>query len=214
MKRMIYVLFAITFIFATSTLVFAGNGETPGVPQNVKAEVYSPSAAIVKWVPGNPLNQTDFWVYASSDNGSTWIPLAGFAYKNADSCIVYNLDSKGTYIFKVLARRFDRGITYYSKFSNVSNEVTLLPTGFSLNQNFPNPFNPTTVISYSVPSTLRVTLKIYNVLGKEVMTLVDAEKTAGNYNATFDASNLPSGVYIYRIQAGKFSEAKRMVLVK
>ena len=89
-----------------------------------------------------------------------------------------------------------------------------LPAKFNLSQNYPNPFNPTTTIQYSVGSTQRVQLKIYDVLGNEIAVLVNEEKSPGNYSVEFDASNLSSGVYIYKITAGAFSSAKKLVLIK
>ncbi len=85
---------------------------------------------------------------------------------------------------------------------------------FELEQNYPNPFNPTTTIRFSVPAKELVTLKVFNVLGQEVMTLVNKEMSAGSYKVNFDASNLPTGVYIYKMTAGKFSATKKMILLK
>ncbi len=91
-----------------------------------------------------------------------------------------------------------------------------LPQNYSLSQNYPNPFNPSTNISYSIPQTCKVILKIFDVIGKEVTTLVDEEKTDGNYTIEFNSEkfNLPSGIYFYRLQAGKFSETKKLVLME
>jgi len=86
--------------------------------------------------------------------------------------------------------------------------------GFFLNQNYPNPFNPSTTIRYSIPQTEKVVLKIYNILGQEVSTLVNEVQFPGTYNVIFDASHLASGMYIYRIQAGEFTEVKRMMFIK
>ena len=88
-----------------------------------------------------------------------------------------------------------------------------IPTKFVLYQNYPNPFNPQTTIKFAVPKSEQVTLKIYDLLGREVWSYKDF-KTAGNYSVTFDGSNLASGVYFYRIEAGNFIESKKMVLVK
>ncbi len=88
------------------------------------------------------------------------------------------------------------------------------PKTFALEQNYPNPFNPVTVIGYQVPVTSHVTLTIYNALGKEIATLVNQEKPAGQYKASFNASNLPSGIYFYRICAGNFTAVKKLMLVK
>jgi hypothetical protein len=85
---------------------------------------------------------------------------------------------------------------------------------FKLDQNYPNPFNPTTRITYSIGKESFVTIKVYDVVGKEVMTLVNNKESAGNKEVVFDATNLPSGVYFYTIKAGSFSDTKKMVLVK
>jgi len=89
-----------------------------------------------------------------------------------------------------------------------------LPDGFTLSQNFPNPFNPSTHIDFTLPASGSVSLKVYDLLGREMMTLVNEQKPAGTYRATFDASNLPSGTYFYVLRAGSFSESKKMLLVK
>ena len=89
-----------------------------------------------------------------------------------------------------------------------------IPKVFSLSQNYPNPFNPTTTIKYSLPTDTKVVIKIYDILGKEVKTLVNDFKKAGFYQETFDGTNLASGVYFYHIEAGKFIQSKKMVLVK
>ncbi|MEE9432327.1 MAG: T9SS type A sorting domain-containing protein, partial [Melioribacteraceae bacterium] len=90
---------------------------------------------------------------------------------------------------------------------------------YELLQNYPNPFNPSTTIEYSIPTVgnkniRSVQIKVYNILGKEVTTLVNKEQPTGNYEVTFDASNLTSGVYYYRITSGSFTETKQMLLVK
>ncbi len=93
-------------------------------------------------------------------------------------------------------------------------EITVVPASFSLSQNFPNPFNPSTTIQYSLPKAENVTLKIYNLLGEEVRTLVEDYQQAGKHSVQFNASNLASGIYFYRLQAGSFVETKKMVLLR
>ncbi len=89
-----------------------------------------------------------------------------------------------------------------------------IPIVYNLTQNFPNPFNPSTTIRYQIPQDGIVTLKIYDILGREVATLVNEEKVAGKYEVNFNASSLASGVYIYKIQAGSFINSKKMILLK
>lgn len=88
------------------------------------------------------------------------------------------------------------------------------PSSFKLSQNYPNPFNPVTTINFSIPKNEIVKIKVYDILGKEVATIVNEQMNAGTYNLTFDASKLSSGVYMYKITAGNFSDIKKMMLIK
>jgi len=111
---------------------------------------------------------------------------------------------------------------------SVDDEAPNLPTEFSLSQNYPNPFNPTTTIRFTIPTSplnpspyqgeghreRLITLKVYDVLGNEIASLVNEEKPAGNYEVEFDAANLPSGVYFYQLHAGGFVDTKKLILVK
>jgi len=96
---------------------------------------------------------------------------------------------------------------------SVNDNITGI-TNYALNQNYPNPFNPSTVISYQMPENSFVTLKIYNAIGSEVATLVNENKTSGIHNVTFDAANLASGIYFYKLQAGNFTAIKKLMLLK
>jgi len=93
-----------------------------------------------------------------------------------------------------------------------------LPSSYKLYQNYPNPFNPSTTISYDVPKSGMVTIKIYNILGKEICTLLNEEKQAGSYKIEFSTNNfllkLSSGIYFYRMKSGNFSETKKLILLK
>jgi hypothetical protein len=93
---------------------------------------------------------------------------------------------------------------------NVSNHFRHT-VNFLLLQNYPNPFNPITKINYQIPKLSFVTMKVYDVLGKEVATLVNEEKPAGNYEIDFDGTGLPSGIYFYQLKAGNFVETKKMI---
>ena len=99
-------------------------------------------------------------------------------------------------------------------FTSVNNSNSNIPKTYSLSQNYPNPFNPSTIIRYQLPVSNKVVLKIYYLLGREVKMLVDKEQNAGKYSVTFKADNLPSGVYFYRLEAGKFISVKKLILIK
>ncbi|MEO8211501.1 MAG: Omp28-related outer membrane protein [bacterium] len=97
--------------------------------------------------------------------------------------------------------------------TGISNQSSV-PGNYSLTQNYPNPFNPTTNFSFSIPKSGNVSLKFYDILGNEVETYVDGLLNAGTYSVEFDGTNLSSGIYFYRLNAGNFSETKRMILSK
>jgi hypothetical protein len=107
------------------------------------------------------------------------------------------------------SRTFTTGTT-----DAVDEVSSALPREFALMQNYPDPFNPTTVIRYKLPFTCSLTLKVFDVLGREVVTLVDGIKSAGNYFVTFDGNRLSSGLYLYRLEAGSYTATQKMLLVK
>jgi len=88
------------------------------------------------------------------------------------------------------------------------------PKMFALGQNYPNPFNPTTTIQYQIPIASNVSLKVYDMLGRDVAVLVNENKIAGYYTSTFDARNMPSGIYFYKMNAGNYSTVKKLILMK
>ncbi len=100
-----------------------------------------------------------------------------------------------------------------NKESSLSQAIDL-PTEYSLYSNYPNPFNPTTTIKFDLPNDGLVQMKVYDILGNEVATIVNENRVAGRYEVSFNASSLASGVYIYKIQAGDFISSKKMILLK
>lgn len=98
--------------------------------------------------------------------------------------------------------------------TGITNNHNEIPNSYALRQNYPNPFNPTTIISYQIPKAGNVKLIVFDILGREVKTLVNEVKKAGNYSIEFNASSYASGVYFYKIESGSFTNSKKMLLVK
>jgi photosystem II stability/assembly factor-like uncharacterized protein len=152
------------------------------------------------------ITDIDLKMYKSTDYGENWINIPA--------------------VEKVAVRKilFNEGEMYIPTDESVwkSNPDSLTniaeddvkPKDYFLSQNYPNPFNPSTTIKYSLPQTGRVTLSIYDLLGREVVKILDEEKPAGEYETNWNASYYPSGVYFLRMQAGEFSETRKVVLVK
>ena len=149
-------------------------------------------------------------VYRSTNNGTNWTSVNNGLTQTYILSIVIgeaNLFA-GTLSGGVWTRPLSEFPVGVSKEGNESLQ------NFLLNQNYPNPFNPETKINYSIPKTSFVSVKVYNMLGFEITTLIKEEKPMGTYEATFNAANLPSGVYFYRLQAGSFIDTKKMILLK
>jgi hypothetical protein len=145
-----------------------------------------------------------------------WITL-GFVdgHGNSNSPKEYSFIDKSPKGGKQISYRLKQidndGDFEYSKIITVEIDA---PNGFELSQNYPNPFNPTTNIQYAISSRQFVTLKLYDVLGNEVIILVAEEKEPGRYDVGFNAARLSSGAYIYRLEAGNYTATKQMILLK
>jgi hypothetical protein len=149
-------------------------------------------------------NSNQAWVRVGfvEGSGTTNAPKSySYVDESATGNVVYRL------------KQIDRdGKFEYSQ--EVEVMITQTPKLFALMQNYPNPFNPTTTIAFSIPKANNVTLKIFDAIGREVATLVNGVRSAGEYNVEFNASTLASGMYLYRLQAGSFVETKKFVLMK
>jgi hypothetical protein len=145
-----------------------------------------------------------FWESISFINGT------GTTTETQSYSFVDNNLSSGTYLYRLKQIDFDGTFEY----SNEVEVVVAVPDKFELSQNYPNPFNPTTKIKYQIPTNNPVSLKIYDVLGNVVTSLVDEVQSLGIYEVTFDASFLSSGTYFYTIRTGSFVETKKMLLLK
>ena len=118
-------------------------------------------------------------------------------------------------ILNTAVQNFRFELVEYSVLTSIDvDEITEIPAYFHLQQNFPNPFNPSTKILYSIPNPDFVTLKIYNILGREVQTLVDEFQKMGTYSVNFNASKLSSEIYFYQLQVGDFVETKKMLFLR
>ncbi|MEO8666498.1 MAG: T9SS type A sorting domain-containing protein [Ignavibacteria bacterium] len=195
-------------------------------PNNIK-EAYNQLNGLMKdgtaWI--NPVNnQVTKYVYNGDPvNGSGWNCVSRLDQRiliGSDLGTVLPLD---TIKFKV-AVFITPGSTHLEAVANlkecaanlvsITKQNSLLPESFKLFQNYPNPFNPNTVINYELNSANNVLLKIFDATGKEVSTLVNSRQNAGEYSVRFDGSNLPSGIYFYKIIVGKNVASKKMMLIK
>jgi photosystem II stability/assembly factor-like uncharacterized protein len=160
----------------------------------------------------NILAGTDgYGVYLSTNNGTSWVQR-NEGLEGVGVPFIYAFCITNNYIFIGTGNSvYKRSLDELTDVQSTSNE---LPKQFSLAQNFPNPFNTSTTIHFSVPSSEFVTLKVFDVSGNEVATLINEEKPAGSYEVNFNASQLTSGVYFYTINAGSFIETKKMILMK
>jgi N-acetylneuraminic acid mutarotase len=190
-------------------------GDLIVIPVELSAFSASVTNGIVtlNWQTATEINNRGFEIQRRSDGGYQSI---GFVDGNGTTTEIRSysfVDSRvnpGTYYYRLKQIDFDGTIAYSDE---IMVDVTP-PVEFALEQNYPNPFNPSTSIQYTLSKDVRVTIKIYDILGNEVTTLVDGVKEAGYHNVDFNAANISSGIYLYAIQAGNFSQTKKMMLVK
>ncbi len=155
-------------------------------------------------------------ILKTTDGGTNWMQLNSNTNKNLHSITMLNGSTGIVVGAEVILKTTDGGISWVPKLgvTGLSDEKEMRVKDFYLLQNYPNPFNPVTIIQYAVGSKQFVTLKVYDVLGKEVATLVNEEKPAGNYTISFNGGALPSGIYFYQLNAGSFSSTKKCLLLK
>ena len=184
-------------------------------------ELTSFSASVTKgavnlsWKTATEVNNMGFNVERSA-NKSDWTKIA-FVQGNQTSIstIAYSYVDKsvsnaGKYYYRL--KQIDNNGSF--KYSSIVEADVNSPSVFSLNQNYPNPFNPSTIISYSLPQASNVKLIVYNAIGQPIRVLENGFKNSGTYNVTFNASELSSGIYFCKIEAGQFSQIRKMMLLK
>lgn len=217
----------ITFLIFFSIQLFAGIGVGTSGLGALPVELTSFTANLsgsnieLRWVTATEVKNYGFDVERML-LGEDWIKVGfvqGHGNSNSmkDYSFVDEVVASGKYLYRL--KQIDNdGKFEYSK--EIEVEVNLLPIEYALDQNYPNPFNPSTVIKYALPFDSKVLIKIYNALGQDVKLLKDEIISAGNYEVQFNSSNLPSGVYFYRLSAEsldgkqKYSSIKKMVLLK
>ncbi|MBK8553845.1 MAG: T9SS type A sorting domain-containing protein [Ignavibacteria bacterium] len=170
---------------------------------------------ILKWTTSSEENNSGFEIQRNQ-NQSEW-KVIGFSESNGNStspedyAFTDNNLNSGKYGYRLKQIDFNGSFKYY----NLNNEVVInVPEKYSLFQNYPNPFNPKTTINYQIPAAINVTMKVFDISGKEISTLVNEKKEAGFYSVDFDGTDLSSGTYIYTLQAGDFVSTRRMIVIK
>jgi len=180
--------------------------------------VVSGSNVLLRWTTASEINNSGFEIQRLRTSGAPddWTILGfinGIGNSNSQNSYTFedrNLPS-GKYTYKLKQIDFNGNSEYF----NLSNEVNVgTPEKFDLSQNYPNPFNPSTKIDFDIPFDSKVTLKIFDMSGKEVAVVVNETKTAGYYSVNYNAAGLTSGVYFYKITAGSFSAIKKMMFIK
>ncbi len=179
------------------------------------------SSSDLQWKTASEVNNYGFEVERMSMNNeqlifNNWTKVgfvegAGTSATPKSYSFTDKITNDGKYRYRL--KQIDRNGSFkYSQ--EIEVQVNAAPAKFSLNQNYPNPFNPATNLQFTIADLRFVELKVYDMLGREVATLVNEEKAPGLYSVKWDASNIPSGTYIYRLRAGNFVETKKMILMK
>jgi hypothetical protein len=178
--------------------------------ENVENEI------VLKWQTATETNNSGFEILRSTQNDNNgWVRVSfiegkGTTTKRTDYIYSDKLNKPNTYFYRLKQIDFDGSISY----SDVVEVNVGSPTEFVLHQNYPNPFNPATTIKFTLPTQSRVKLNVYNSIGQIVETVLDKTMDAGYHEIEFNATHLPSGVYLYRLESEGFSSVKKMLLLK
>ncbi|MDP4117473.1 MAG: T9SS type A sorting domain-containing protein, partial [Bacteroidota bacterium] len=193
---------------------FGSTNNALPVELNSFSSVVKNNTVNLSWTTATEKSNYGFNVERSSDK-TNWVKV-GFVNGNGNS------NSPKNYSF--VDKSVNCGKQYYRlkqvdtdgkfEYSKTIEADLGLPKTYELSNNYPNPFNPSTKIKFSLPESKIVNLSVYNVLGEKVATLINGQMEAGMHEVNFNAANLTSGVYIYKIEAGKFTQTKKMMLIK
>ncbi|MCJ7555214.1 MAG: T9SS type A sorting domain-containing protein, partial [Ignavibacteriaceae bacterium] len=214
----------------TSALYLNKEIQISGTPEKLSIQVYGDGKK--HWLRGEFKdfdNETFLINFTSADPGIDWIDMWKYievnmsdavpSWVNPSAILTFPIKWSRTYLVETDDSKKDAGAIALDDFrahfiTTGLEDDTVLPEEFELFQNYPNPFNNSSIIKYSVPQFSYIIIKVFDILGKEIETLVKEEKPAGTYEINWNAQNLPSGVYFYQIQAGSFIDTKKMILLK
>ena len=203
-------------------ILVTANGGTPVELLSFSCSVVD-NDVMLSWTTATETNNSGFEILrgvypanSGTQNNDIWstigfVPGFGTTTEPKSYSFIDEDVSTGTYNYRLKQIDFDGSFEYSNEIEVV---VDFTPKEFVLYQNYPNPFNPSTVISYQLPVNGDVTLKVYDVLGNEIATLVNEEKQPGVYEVEFDASSFASGMYLYKLQSGTFVQTNKMILLK
>ena len=193
--------------YSRSKCLFFLDGNTGWIGTNDGIADQNPNRILIyttnggsSWTKQSPLNNYGIFSVFFIDKNNGWI--------TADQCVQNCSSADSLIIWQGAIYHFSDGL------SGVDDGNNTVINNFDLLQNYPNPFNPTTVINYQVPKSGLITLKVYDILGREAATLVNKEQEAGRYSIKLSADNLSSGIYFYQLRAGSFIQTKKMIILK
>ena len=205
----------VTGISSFSPFIIGDDGALPVELASFTSTVNGGNVKL-SWSTVSEVNNSGFDIERKSVTGTEWKKVGSVkGAGNSNELKKYSFSESGLaagkYNYRLKQIDYNGNFEYHS----LANEVIIgIPSKFMLSQNYPNPFNPVTRINYELPLMNFVSLKIYDIQGKEVMTLVNEVKDAGYYSVTFDAKNLSSGMYFYKLSSADFTQTKKMVLIK
>ena len=190
-------------------------------PRNVVKSV-SGNDVLLSWQDNPESDLAGYKVYYGSPTGYSFdnvidvgnvtsYILSGVSVSDTIAVTAYDIDADGTYD---QIEGHESWFAIATTTTGIKNDDVILPTTFALKQNFPNPFNPVTTISYQLPKSTFVNLSIYNVVGQLVETLVNEHKNSGYHSVTWNASGIGSGLYFYRIESREYTETKKCLMLK
>ena len=207
-----------SFVMASSPMGgYPLDNMAPGVPAGLGSSV-SGSDVVLRWAPNEDEDFQYYTVYRSTTPDFSVEGLTPYGF-TATTEYVDAGASSGTFYYRLTAtdhagNESSASIIVNSSGTTAAETIDALPTSFELYRNYPNPFNPATTIAFDIPSQAHVRITVYNTLGEQVGIVFDGQRPAGSHSVIFDASALPSGLYLYRMQAGEFTSVQKMSLIK